>query len=153
MINIFIKEETIRISKSLFTEQIFGVLSISIDQSWFFPEQNWNEFILIVLDWWSEEVIKVIQGIEAEFLFMDGSFSFKSIPIQDNDKIINIVFFEKNIEVKNVMVNKTNFVLEIKKAINILLRNLYADGYNKNENYKSLERKLKIICKTSGQIW
>lgn len=152
MINIFIKEETIRVSRGSFNEQIFGVLFINIDESWFFPEKNWDDFILIVLEWWSDAIINVIQDTEAEFLFMDGSFAFKSIPIKDNNKIINLIFFHKNIEVKNIIVNKFDFVIEVKKSINILLKNLYTIGYNKNEDCQSLEKKFKIISKKSKLI-
>lgn len=146
LFDIFIQEDTIRISTSSVSEQVFGVLSISIDNTWFFPEKTWDDFILIVLEWWSNEALKVIWDQEAEFFFMDGGFFFKINPDGNNINGINIIFFDNNVEVKNINIDKIDFLSSIKKALNLILRHLVCIGYNKNKSYNTIMVNFQLIC-------
>lgn len=149
--NIFIEEDSIRVSKSLVSEQVFGIISISIDNIWFFPEKNWDDFILTVLEWWSNAALKVIQGQEAEFLFMDGSFSFKINTIHDDNTMVNAVFFGNYAEIKNISINKIDFLVSIKKALNQILRSLASIGYDQNKSHKIITNNFKLICQYINQ--
>jgi hypothetical protein len=41
-----------------------------------FPEPDWNDFVIVVLCWWLEAVIQMVDGVKenAELWFMDGPF-------------------------------------------------------------------------------
>lgn len=56
---------------------ITGILFISVgDHS--FPDNGWDDFVLRVLSMWGRSAINLLNGKnQEEFLFMDGSFSFK----------------------------------------------------------------------------
>lgn len=41
-----------------------------------FPEEEWSDFVVVVLGWWLEEVLKLADRAEgrSELLFMEGTF-------------------------------------------------------------------------------
>ncbi|WP_437656917.1 hypothetical protein [Sorangium sp. So ce1182] len=42
-----------------------------------FPEARWSDFSAVILSWWCQATIRLIEGASREeFLFMDGSFCF-----------------------------------------------------------------------------
>ena len=50
-----------------------------------FPEAEWNDFVVIVLDWWCESCSALLRGAEQrEFWFMDGPFCFRAQPMSDD---------------------------------------------------------------------
>ncbi|MBL6449634.1 hypothetical protein JMN32_25205 [Fulvivirga sp. 29W222] len=54
--------------------KITGKISIAFNGC-FFPEKDWNDFPIILLEWWSSEIKSFINGAkEAQFQFMDGPF-------------------------------------------------------------------------------
>jgi len=68
--------ETKTIEKSS-NGKIFGNIYLS-NEHIYFPEKDWNDFIVIILSWWVTSLIKLQsnQSIEEVFNFMDGSFAF-----------------------------------------------------------------------------
>lgn len=42
-----------------------------------FPEQGWNDFVVVILGWWTSEAAALIAGTKTsgELMFMDGPFS------------------------------------------------------------------------------
>lgn len=54
---------------------VTGQLYFRTDASTF-PDDVWNDFALVLLGWWVEALIPLLQGqrCEAELLFMDGPF-------------------------------------------------------------------------------
>jgi hypothetical protein len=55
---------------------IFGEVSVRVDGREF-PGPRWNDFVVIVLGWWSEKCAALLRGASCEeFLFMDGPFLF-----------------------------------------------------------------------------
>jgi hypothetical protein len=54
---------------------VFGEISVALDNS-HFPEQKWNDFIVVVLGWWSGSCVALLRGAQQqeELWFMDGPF-------------------------------------------------------------------------------
>jgi hypothetical protein len=53
---------------------VFGEVAFAIDRS-YFPEQKWNDFIVVVLGWWSGKCAALLRGApQDELWFMDGPF-------------------------------------------------------------------------------
>lgn len=78
MINIVINELSIEMSNR---NSITGEIYFQMGDS-FFPELNWNDFIVVILTWWNES----IQLLEAsdirssqDFNFMDGPFYVQAV--------------------------------------------------------------------------
>lgn len=56
--------------------QIIGNICFTIDYHHYFPEQNWSDFVVIILSWWIKSCKGIIIseiGRTYEFDFMDGS--------------------------------------------------------------------------------
>lgn len=60
---------------------ITGSLWLQMDET-AFPEQGWNDFVVVVLGWWTNEAAALIAGTKrrGEFMFMDGPFSVDISP-------------------------------------------------------------------------
>ena len=50
-----------------------------------FPEENWIDFVVTVLTWWSDALCTLMSspGTDAEFLFEDGPFELRARSHQD----------------------------------------------------------------------
>jgi len=55
--------------------QITGVIYFQFGEK-AFPAPEWNDFVVVMLCWWLEAVVQVVDGIKemAELWFMDGPF-------------------------------------------------------------------------------
>src|SRR5213595_3106402 len=54
-----------------------------------FPETDWNDFVVVVLGWWTNEAAALIAGgkTRGELMFMDGPFSVSIVPHGDAWKL------------------------------------------------------------------
>ncbi len=75
-LNIHVDIDTLRKGES----NITGVISLQVGDV-YFPEQDWNDFPVIVLGWWLTELLrlwhgelKAAEGVQC--LFMDGDFYY-----------------------------------------------------------------------------
>ncbi|MGV3502784.1 MAG: hypothetical protein ACO1O1_03705 [Adhaeribacter sp.] len=59
-----------------------------------FPEKDWNDFVVIILNWWIEEIILSISQSKDAFKcrFMDGPFSFNV----KKDHFLWEIFFDES---------------------------------------------------------
>lgn len=74
-INVIINLDSIKMSKSgAITGEIFFEVSNK-----FFPEENWSDFIVVILGWWVNNLRNYYQRREDcfELCFMDGPLSIK----------------------------------------------------------------------------
>lgn len=73
MFAVEIDEESIERSEK---GSITGSIWLKMDDT-AFPEQGWNDFIVVVLGWWTNEAAALIAGTKrrGELVFMDGPFS------------------------------------------------------------------------------
>lgn len=56
---------------------ITGRISIEINGT-FFPEREWDDFVVVILNFWGEAFKRLIEnGHSEEFRFMDGPFYFQ----------------------------------------------------------------------------
>ena len=56
---------------------VLGLISIQIHEH-IFPESNWNDFIVVVLNWWTKEIVSLCLENQDKAVceFMDGPFYF-----------------------------------------------------------------------------
>lgn len=92
-------------------ENITGEIFFTVkDEIFHFPEKNWNDFVVILLEWWLDALIKLKSNYSSVTLnFMDGPF-FVTVA-KDKDDILTLEF-----------VHDGENQMEILKTINIKLR-------------------------------
>ena len=54
---------------------IFGKIYISVGDSPF-PDKKWDDFIVVIMSWWNEELLKIMDSNEKDYQlnFMDGPY-------------------------------------------------------------------------------
>jgi hypothetical protein len=82
MFSVELDAETIERSD---TGSITGTVWMRMDEI-AFPEPGWNDFIVVVLGWWTNEAAALIAGTKTsgEFMFMDGPFTVSVAPVGDS---------------------------------------------------------------------
>lgn len=78
---------------------ITGVICLNINNR-FFPDNNWNDFIIILLNWWIKDII-TNKHINNNYFFMDGSFYFR---IESN----SVIFLYQN----NTIIDQAQLIAE-----------------------------------------
>lgn len=71
---VIVDPSTIKVSKS--SKLVTGSICI-VNGSMAFPETNWDDFVNVLLLWWSEELFRLTCGAarKVKLRFMDGPFS------------------------------------------------------------------------------
>jgi hypothetical protein len=89
-----------------------------LNDPFLFPEENWNDFVVIILGWWIKNLIRVIQekpGSTVDFDFMDGPFLVKSKKVTEDT--LELKFLE-NTSSDCIIINICNCSLnQIAKSI------------------------------------
>jgi hypothetical protein len=101
-----------------------------------FPESKWTDFPVIILNWWTEQLIDQIQGkVSASYLFMDGPYYF-DCEFSNGDEI-TIYFNERTTTGPNMIlltsVSKIEFISEIKMNVNSVLRQCHQHNYTSKD--------------------
>jgi len=112
-IDIRVSEQSFELSQS----KITGEICFVIDNQ-FFPEQNWNDFVVVILSWWLESLMKLIlsdDGSSYDFSFMDGPLLVRGKKI-DND-IINLEFVRKKLNGDEIQLTARCSVNELRESL------------------------------------
>ena len=126
-------------------DKIFGNIYFG-DNEYAFPEKEWNDFVVIILNWWSESILKLLKNvsIEEELDFMDGSASVKVQFLKNNS--FSLYFILNNEVVNSSEVDVRLFTKDFLNNLNLLIRiikeNKWADEEIDSllENYKRLQK-------------
>ena len=105
----------------------------------FFPEENWNDKVFPIINWWGDAIVNFVDRTEdVEFLFMDGSFNVKIFSNNDD----STVEMRNGSRVLKQLVYKTE---DLKKEI--------VDGFlNSSEKLLSYIRDNKLFSKESEKL-
>ena len=101
MFKLNINTETIRVSKTAISTQVFSQLYFQINDT-FFPAEYWDDFSVIVLNWWLREARHMVEGFKSTFSFMDGPYFF-DITLKNN--ICKIDFIEDRDNIKKLIIS------------------------------------------------
>lgn len=152
MINLIINPESVRLSKSKTSEQIFSEIYFHICDGVFFPEEKWDDFSVIIMGWWLEKGLQIRDGNGVTFNFMDGPYSFEVSKL--NESFV-IHFITNRREGKIILhreeVNGKSFLKLLLKNANLLIRSLpdeatkLSDVSNLINNFKLLQRHVRSI--------
>ena len=72
---------------------IIGVIWLTIGD-WDFPQVGWDDFVVVILGWWLQEILQVLIGCRERVLcrFMDGSYLFDILPL--DDETVSVKFYK-----------------------------------------------------------
>jgi hypothetical protein len=60
---------------------VTGVIYFDFGSGRKFPSEGWNDFVVVILNWWMAAVQKIVQrGEKAELRFMDGPYWISAVP-------------------------------------------------------------------------
>lgn len=127
-----------------YKEAITGIIYLEIND-YYFPQKNWNDFIIVMINNWIKSLKDIKYGIiqETELLFFDGPFFIKIKMIDKEDCIIG--FFESH-KSENVLFTEeikfNNLVNEVFHIANL------CKALCKNNNWETEElNKLDVLLK------
>lgn len=98
MSEIILQVETTSLKQSK-SKLITGVVFFDFGDGYRFPEQGWNDFVVIVLCWWLSSLKRLVcsNSDEEEFRFMDGPLAIKIKRRSDN--FVSMEFFNESTRV------------------------------------------------------
>jgi len=148
MFKLNINTETIRVSKTSISTQVFSQLYFQINDI-FFPTEHWDDFSVIVLNWWLHEASHMHEDSKSTFNFMDGPYYFE-IMLKNN--ICNIKFIEdrgnKKDEILSTEISYNDYLNILKKSANQLIRNLPSEAQTLKEVLE-LKKEFQLLQKKS----
>lgn len=125
--------------------QVTGKIFFSFEGI-YFPEKDWDDFVVIIINWWLEQVLiaKSDEDSEIELVFMDGPYSLVVKRKDGNDA--SIVCLSRNTSIQEYIVNKADFFDEIYKAAQKLSEKCTIWNWE-NADTLSLEKNLRLYRK------
>ena len=112
-VDIRVNEQSLKLSRRKITGEICFVIE---DQ--FFPEENWNDFVVVILTWWLQCLKKLMlsaDGSLCDFSFMDGPLLVRVKKI-DND-IINLEFMREKLNGDEIQLTARCSVNQLRKSL------------------------------------
>lgn len=146
MLNLIINPDSIRISKSKWSPQVFSDIYFQIGDN-FFPEEKWDDFSVVILGWWLREASCIKSGRRLVFDFMDGPYYFEVCLINDwcNIDFISRRYNEKELIFSN-KIKFRDFLGLLVTCANLLIRNLPTEAKDLEDvltltnNFKQLQK-------------
>lgn len=128
---------------------ITGEIYFIIDDN-FFPSKGWNDFVVVILTWWHETILNLIQneqkGLVEEFSFMDGPLKVNATKISEDVLKLNFIRDRKETE-ESVFEIKTS-IIQFKNALlkttDELLLELKRKNWNTDDT-RELEKKFTLL--------
>ena len=119
-------------------DKIFGNIYFE-EGEFLFPERGWTDFVIIILNWWTESILKLLKNIsiEEELDFMDGPAMVK-IQYLKND-FFNLYFILNKEVVTSSKVDIELFTRSFLKELNSLIRVLNENGWENKEVHSLIE--------------
>lgn len=143
-IQLIISPNSIRQSVGSNTKNIFGEIYFQLNHDLFFPEKDWDDFIVIILNWWIEQSISSSNGSEAVCRFMDGPYYFTLKSESDSFDIVFISNIDKEKIIYSINMKQKDFFTLLVKNTNIILREAMGKNIS-SEDIIELERSFKSL--------
>jgi hypothetical protein len=79
---------------------ITGVIYYDFGAGRQFPEAGWNDFVVVILNWWIEALQQVTAGSEpVRFCFMDGPYRMTAVLQSDDSLLLSCIEDRREVEV------------------------------------------------------
>jgi len=113
--NVEIKVDLESLNKSI---NITGIIYFEIDFYRYYPDENWSDFVVIILSWWIKSMKALILskiGRTYEFNFMDGSPVVLAKKISNED--IELTCYDEGILICNIKQLRDSLLSTSKKVL------------------------------------
>jgi hypothetical protein len=85
-------------------DKITGKICFYIDNN-YFPDSDWNDFLVVVLNWWINNLLRINNNLNHDFMFMDGPFLVR-INVENKEEI-KLTLIERKIKEKTIYSGKS----------------------------------------------
>lgn len=96
----------------------------------YFPEEGWNDFVEIILNWWSNELFDFFTDKATDhccLTFMDGSFDMNLFKVKDSNSLEAVLICDE-IELKRIRVDENSLL----KSMILALHQVMRESQNRN---------------------
>ena len=147
MISLIINPDSIRVSKSKISTQIFSEIYFQLNDGTFFPEEKWDDFAVVILGWWLQEALSINTDNKHIFNFMDGPYYLEVSLVDDFYMLtfINDRYDEKK-KIFSSPVEPRIFFSLLTTNANLLIRNIPAEAKG-FKDVLELEKNLRLLQK------
>lgn len=135
-------------------KSVIGDICYSVD-GWDFPEEDWDDFVVIILLWLAQALIKLqFNKKEVEVEFMEGCFKI-SLFLKENDRSdVTIKFIEgdsfadqEEIILKTITTPFEELKNEVKNACETLIQMKESKEIDFEKDYEDLKNAYNLLCK------
>jgi hypothetical protein len=97
---------------------ITGVIYYDFGAGRQFPETDWDDFPVVILNWWIEALEQVGEGSESvKFCFMDGPFWMTAVPEGEDNLLLSCVEDRRDVGIRfEVLVHQGDLRRELMKV-------------------------------------
>src|SRR6266545_2252608 len=103
-------------------DSITGTICVAAE-GWFFPEEHWSDFPIVVLHWWLQAYRDASTRLRATTIcrFMDGPYSFRLISARGEQWTVECVSHDKAV-LHELQVEARAFAESLEAACNTVIR-------------------------------
>ena len=145
-----LRKESFYINNS---RSVIGDICFSVD-GWCFPDKNWDDFVVVILDWLAQELIELNfnKNKVAETPFMEGCFKISFTLGKTHQCTINFVEGEKlagdeEIIHKAIVIPFEDLKTEVKNACETLIQMKESKELDFEKDYENLKTSYDLLCK------
>lgn len=117
----------------------------------YFPELHWNDFIIVVLNWWLRVIQKIYisnVGITDEFLFMDGPFLVRGCKV--SQETIHMDFIKSQLKGETILFSSNCRIGSFSDSVLATAKKIVAEVDNRKWDANELD-KLRISIRVLSE--
>ena len=106
------------------SKDVIGVVYFTFDTDYAFPDNKWDDFVVIILGWWVDAALALFTGQEklVVLYFMDGSFQV-NLEGGSSDIWKMECLFRGRDEIRHTgNINRNVFLTELASAVSITIK-------------------------------
>nr|VFK45199.1 MAG: hypothetical protein BECKSD772F_GA0070984_12144 [Candidatus Kentron sp. SD]VFK49697.1 MAG: hypothetical protein BECKSD772E_GA0070983_12174 [Candidatus Kentron sp. SD]VFK81344.1 MAG: hypothetical protein BECKSD772D_GA0070982_13191 [Candidatus Kentron sp. SD] len=133
---------------------VIGDICFSVADDWYFPEKDWDDFVVRILYWITKSLISLIfkENQPQETPFMEGTFKVSIYLNEKEQCTINFIegekfFGDKEIIHKTTTVPFESVKSEVLKACELLLKMKESKELDFEYDYEKLKESYEMLCK------
>jgi hypothetical protein len=131
---------------------ISGTLFIRMNDT-YFPAQGWGDYVVPVLDWWTENVMRIhYPDSEVKNIFMDGSYTFLMRRGAGSDDVLVTLRESERVVLGQYTVSYARCLASFRGAIKSVLKELADFGFTGEGEASSLQTRLEHVKRLESKI-
>lgn len=127
------------------SKNIIGEIYVSLEDDVYFPQFKWTDFVVVILGWWLEAILKISTAKEntsTKLMFMDGPIYMRAIKVSND--IIEIELIERDVVQKRFECSINQFTNSLQMAAKKVLSDI------ENRNWET--RDIDSLKRTLSQV-